>query len=106
MFLANIAFALYLIALVFGTFLISWGVYKGEKCAAMGAEGMKKGRCATGFAKVIGIIVFILAIIGLICTITCAVKMKHFMHEKREMMEQNIDNTNSNQTPANTSSPD
>lgn len=128
MFLANIAFALNLIALAVGAFLVGWGVYKAEKCAALCMssnpnvnpninpninpnlhEGAKhcvaKGRCATTFAKVLGIIVMSLAIVGMVCTVIGAIKVKHFWHEKKEMMEQNSNsNSDQNNPNSNTSS--
>lgn len=119
MFLANIAFALYLIALGVGTFLVGWGFYKSEKYAALCVnpnpnlnpnlpEGTRhcdaKGCCATTFAKILGIIVMVLAILGMICTIVCAAKVKHHWHERKEMMERNNVNPNQN-NPNSTTSP-
>jgi hypothetical protein len=68
MLLSHISFSLGLIALVAGVCLYLWSV-RAEPGAGL------------GLAKIVGIVVMVLAIIGLICTIWSGFRTKHFEKE-------------------------
>ncbi len=125
MFLYSIAFSLEFITIGLGAFLIAWGIYK-NKCvvdqvdrenlrtnttATSDVRTYSSKRCGggTGFAKTIGTIIIILAILNLIDTIYCTVKYRHFMgrmHNRIENMKMNkmnnSDMNNNTNTPSST----
>lgn len=129
MFLYNVAFSLEFITIGLGAFLIAWGIYKNEcvvdrldrenlrtntaATADVTSKTYSRKRCCggTGFAKTIGTIIIILAILNLIDTIYCTVKYRHFMgrmHNRIENMKMNkLNNSNmNNNTNTPSSSPD
>jgi hypothetical protein len=73
MLLMHVSFSLGLIALVAGVSLYLWSV------RAEAGPGIR-------FAKTIGIIVIILAILELVCTVYSAVRFKNLQREWRSMM--------------------
>ncbi len=118
MFLYNVAFSLEFITIGLGAFLIAWGIYKNEcvvdrldrenlrtttaATSDVTSKTYSRKRCCggTGFAKTIGTIIIILAILNLIDTIYCTVKYRHFMgrmHNRIENMKMNrLNNSNTN----------
>jgi hypothetical protein len=72
MLLSHISFSLGLIALVAGVCLYLWSV-RAEPGAGI------------GLAKIVGVVVIVLAILELLCTIWSGFRVKHFDREMREL---------------------
>lgn len=72
MLLSDISFSLGLIALVTGVCLYLWSV-RAEPGAGI------------GLAKIVGVVVIVLAILELLCTLWSGFRMKHFDREMREL---------------------
>lgn len=94
MLLSHISFSLGLIALVAGVCLYLWSV-RAEPGAGI------------GLAKIVGVVVIVLAILELLCTLWSGFRMKHFDREMRELHSPVTAPANSPQPdqtpPANTS---